>query len=150
MERPFAGDDTTGRYGSAVRIDGGLGGPGHGGVSRHAQIVVAGEVEDLAPIDDRGVAGYSLVNSEEGMSKAQTLQRVETSLQREILGEQLDVMVRGRDRVGPSGATRLGGEEARQRVDGWIVHDERRIDRTSQPVLEIGRERHRRQRVEPV
>ena len=68
---------------------------GHRGVARHAQVVVAGEVDHLGAVDDRGVAGDAVVDQEVGVLDADRLAEGEPVGQRLDLLELADPGLRG-------------------------------------------------------
>ena len=51
VDRLFARDQPAGRDAGAVAIDGPLGGGDDARIARHAEVVVAGEVDQLAAVD---------------------------------------------------------------------------------------------------
>ena len=78
VKRPLPGDQPAGRCAGAVAVDGLLGGLADGRVARHAEIVVAREVDQLPAVDGRHVPTQAVVDGEEGVSDAGGLQQVET------------------------------------------------------------------------
>ena len=68
---------------------------GHRGVAGHAQVVVAGEVDHLRAVDDRGVTGDAVVDHEVGVLDADCLAEGEPVGQRLDLLELADPELRG-------------------------------------------------------
>ena len=81
MNGLFARHQAAGRHRRAEAVDGVFGGLSHRRIARHANVVVAGKVDQLATADHRRVVGHSLVNVEVGIADARMLEHFEVLLQ---------------------------------------------------------------------
>ena len=73
----LAGGQPAGRDAGAVAVDGRLGGRRHRRVARHAHVIVAGEVDQFAAVDDGAVVGDPLVDAEIRIAHARRRQHVQ-------------------------------------------------------------------------
>ena len=91
----FSGNQPAGGDARAVFLGRGLGGLNHHGVTRHADIVVAGKANQLAAADHRPVVGYRLVDREIGVPQPAFFDHRNPLAKPDILGKFGDVVVFG-------------------------------------------------------
>ena len=93
VERLLARGDAARRDRRAVALGGGCGGARDVGVAGEAEVVVRGEVQDLAAVDDGGVGGDPLVDVEVGDPDAHGLRHVELLAQLLVRRKFLDPII---------------------------------------------------------
>lgn len=116
VERTAAGEQPAGGHRSAEAFDGLLGRLVHPGVRRHAQVVVAGEREELPAVDDRRVRHPAFVDQEVRIRQPDPAEQGDALAVGGHLGEALDPRVLLGQRGG--GAGRLGGRGDHRHADG--------------------------------
>ncbi len=99
VDRLFAGHEAAGRDAGAKAVDGPLDGGHDATVARHADVVVAGEADQLAAVDQRGVVDHPLVDLEVGVLEAGGQGFGHRLAELQVLGEILEAVVLGRHLV---------------------------------------------------
>src|SRR5260221_9300396 len=123
LHGPLARHQAAGRGRGAVAFDRGRGGLVDARMPGQSQVVVRGEIDVAAPLDQRGRAGHSVVGFEEGIIQSETIGRDSRHQQSFVAREAIEAAI-GLGYIQPLAARLYGGRRRLCRVFGTLAVEE--------------------------